>query len=246
MAFLRFGSILKFAKYKTLKSGKFSQNDDYKSSLRDGKQRHYNFGIKMPVFQKQKKKILFIHIPKAGGTSIEFWLKHNDWHMSFFDDGEREFSQNTYTKCSPQHFHASIIESIFNLQSFDFIFAVVRHPTQRIVSEFNWRREHFGIKLSRSEWIQNALNEYAKNNFIHDNHIRPQIEFISEKCHTFKLEDGMNSILSEIRQAVGEDMKLPTNVHAMKSSAPPEDLESTTQDMIKEFYFQDFLRFGYE
>lgn len=54
----------------------------------------------MPLFHKNNKRILFIHIPKAGGTSIEQFFKRNGWEMEFYDGGGKG-TKNEFTRCSP-------------------------------------------------------------------------------------------------------------------------------------------------
>lgn len=95
----------------------------------------------MPVFQRDGKKVLFLHVPKAGGTSIEEFFKKNDWEISFLDRGG-DLSWNKFMKCSPQHMHAEILEKIFKINSFHAIFITVRHPFERIKSEFKWRKKY--------------------------------------------------------------------------------------------------------
>jgi len=87
----------------------------------------------MPVFQKNKSKLLFIHIPKTAGFSIEQTLVREGYEMTYHAKGEahRRFA------CSDQHMHKELFESEFSNIEFDHIFTVVRCPINRLVSEFN-------------------------------------------------------------------------------------------------------------
>lgn len=60
----------------------------------------------MPIYIKDNLEILFIHIPKCAGTSIEKVLRAS---TSF----EYLFSKNKIDRiCTPQHFHADILSNI--------------------------------------------------------------------------------------------------------------------------------------
>src|ERR1700722_5127549 len=127
----------------------------------------------MPVFQKNNVSILFVHIPKAGGTRVENFFRQLGWKVSLFDGGQVKPSLNTVSWCSPQHFHATILKNIFNINRFEYCFAIVRNPIDRIKSEVRWRKAYFNPAIEPEQWIENALLSYGSNPFIHDNHIRP-------------------------------------------------------------------------
>lgn len=206
----------------------------------------------MPVFVKGDKKILFIHIPKAGGSSIEAAFRKSGFFMHFHDHGPKKINSiNPFMKCSPQHFYAEQINNIFNLNSFDEIFTIVRHPEKRFLSEFAMR-----YPLLEKPTIENidvflkkCTDDYHKNPFVYDNHIRPQSEFIVHSTKIFKLEEGMDKIqnyfyekhkielkiekkLSSSKLKIGESSKLPIN--------------NIIKEQVNTFYKKDFELFKYK
>lgn len=202
----------------------------------------------MPVFQKGDKKILFLHTPKCGGTTVEQVLLQNGWSMSFFDDGEGEYPSNTFLRCSPQHFHLQMWRGLARLDAFDFIFTLVRNPVARIVSEFSWRKLHFGIEKPFQIWVIEALQRYKDDPFVHDNHIRPQIEFCGPEVHWYRLENGLSNVFKEI--SVNTDHELIYTGDIMMSSGPSDgadtDFSKELAECIYDFYNDDFSIFGYE
>ena len=108
------------------------------------------------------KKILFIHIPKTGGTTIEdfFSKKMNvklDWRK-FFPDiiyGSCKEEGLEYTHLTMDQIFNKL--NLLNISDLDFIFTVVRNPIKRFISECNWRKitTDRGIKLIKWDTIMN-------------------------------------------------------------------------------------------
>ncbi|MEM7619914.1 MAG: sulfotransferase family 2 domain-containing protein [Pseudomonadota bacterium] len=197
----------------------------------------------MPIFQINNKKCLFIHIPKSGGSSIEKWLSQLS-SSSFFCK-----HMNFHLPCTPQHFHAEIIENLFAEDYFDYIFTVCRNPFERLFSEYRYRLDLNHSKeeeiLSFDIWCLQNLSKYEENHFHFDNHIRPQNEFLAFDCEVFYFEKGMQNVMREISQRL--DIPAPNQVfHEKKGSKIDITLDQKLISQIYEFYKEDFNAFGYD
>ena len=213
----------------------------------------------MPIFRTTNKDILFIHVPKAGGTSVEKFFYANRFTVLFIDNTENKTqhlnSLNNLTKCSPQHMHGDLLKSYFELSKFSSIFMMVRHPVERIVSEYNFRMKIAKIEKKQNieinSWINEAIQAYSSNPYIRDNHIRPQWHFLLDNCKVFKLEDGMNSTWVE---SVEKYCNIKFNIREVRvffsSGLPTKDigmkLSNSTFDLICKFYEKDFEIFKYQ
>ena len=151
----------------------------------------------MPFYTcpRRNLNILFIHIPKCGGGSVEKFLKLNGFlqHLKSIDA-----SFNSVLKCSPQHFHGEILMVLFKEQLLDYSFAIVRHPVARLVSEYKWRICHPLAALGFNEWYRVVREEYKTDNYIYDNHLRPQVEFLIPSLKLFRFEDGLENALMHL------------------------------------------------
>jgi len=204
----------------------------------------------MPIFTKNKKNILFIHIPKCAGSSIEDAFKKNGYSISYLDRSGKT-TLNHLRECSPQHMDSKQLESIFNLSKFDEIFTIVREPIARLKSEIGMRlRERYnGTEQQTDTWIKDTLLKYNANNYIFDNHIKPQSEFIVAGTDVFKFEDGVNNIIKAIDSKYKLGFEFFENVHVFDrkeisgySSSEICISEHSTR-LIEDFYNQDFVRF---
>ena len=149
----------------------------------------------MPVYFSKEKQIsiLYIHIPKCGGGSIESFFRDNQYDQKLFS-----LNPLGLLKCSPQHMHAGLLESILNIERFSYVFTVVRNPVSRLISEYKWRIKHSTAENGFDYWYEITRKKYEKNNFYFDNHIRPMHEFITRRCDVLKLEDGLSNIPGKI------------------------------------------------
>ena len=147
------------------------------------------------IFTKQGIKILFIHIPKTGGTTFTEAMTDLGWEPSFCIRG-KSLNEISHLKTTPQHYHARILKRIFNLNEFDLKLAIIRNPFERTKSEFYWQNRKRKHHPEPEAWFRTTKEGYAKNKYIFDNHIRPQTHFIAPETEIFKLEQ--NGIISAI------------------------------------------------
>lgn len=199
----------------------------------------------MPLYRVNGKLILFVHVPKAGGRSVERALKAVGTE-SFLR--HRPFKQ---LPCSPQHFHAELLDYLFSKDFFDFTFAVVRHPLDRILSEYRMRtavkaREGQAIP-DVSRWIQSMLSRYSGNSYMLDNHLRPQIEFVKGCTKVYKLESDLPAMYGDLTAVTGAQITPPREIVGQSATVGSTlSITKQTLDLVCEFYRGDFEEFGYE
>jgi hypothetical protein len=133
---------------------------------------------------------------------------------------------------------------------------VVRDPVARMVSEYRYQRAGrltgpLGRPIRRlpfPTWLRLMLALAARDPYTHDNHFRPQAEFLPETGVTvFRLEDGLAPVGEWLCQAVGAphpDGAFPHDLGTGKGGPP---VLPSRQDLalILRAHAADYRRFGY-
>ncbi len=203
----------------------------------------------MPAYRINNKNVLFIHVPKAGGTTIETFLAANS-PMSLYGRGKKILRPYHSTWVSGhiplQHFHAGLLEAMFEPGFFDYVFMVVRDPLERLKSEYRYSRKlgRISSRLPFGAWARLELRFARLSPHWRSNHFRPQADFLCFNAEVFKLESGMDFILKNL----SERLRLSVNYdvpHMRRSESIDIPVSATTAARIRKFYASDYDRFDY-
>lgn len=198
---------------------------------------------------------MFVHVPKTGGSYIEYQLARCGYSEYFSIRGMHPQLLD-FAICSPQHYDSSLLSQCFKFLFFDKIFMICRDPYERIKSEYYWQRRLGMVSSGPSDWLANVFDAYAADPYICAYHIRPQVEFIVDGVKIFKLEDdGVNAALRFVlgdffRQYItfGLSSLVRGGAIACKKSRRDSLVEEEfkgCQSLIRDFYADDYERFGY-
>lgn len=214
----------------------------------------------MPYFSSKNINVLFIHIPKTGGSSVDNY---------FAQKINKTLDTSLYYEEKPSKFYGVSLQHQ-TLQTIkgnpDFfkinwnnitLMTIVRNPYTRILSEVFWRRCHLmkhnkNIKMYQNKeevelQIKNYINLYKNDNNVLDNHMRPQYEFLID------LDNNINKNIIILRtEKLTELMKKQgwNDFNFKKNESikfnPTDWLTPDSISLINEVYSKDFEYFGYE
>jgi len=195
-------------------------------------------GGQMPLLRKAGKDLLLIHIPKCGGTSLEKLFSDNV-EMSLFHSGPGELH------CSPQHFHASLLEDLFDYRVPPAV-TIVRNPFGRLVSEYRYQRQNgLSENIAFDQFVENSFGEYWKNSYVYDNHIRTQTQFITAETTIFRFEEAG---VDAARKYIDDYLGIPSGKKITKENVSRKLdflIAPETLRLINSFYQRDFELLGY-
>lgn len=147
----------------------------------------------MPYFPKFN--LLFLHVPKTGGTSVENTLQEIQ-KLEFFDwkESMRRYEQNDmqmqndnvygYEKLDGNEFalqHATFSQiKQWNYLKSDnpYYLIVVRNPYTRMVSEYRWQL-HFGYDQPFAKFVSDTLQQQWYKKSVFHQHLLPQSDFLN-------------------------------------------------------------------
>lgn len=191
----------------------------------------------MPIISAENDLVLFVHIPKTGGTTIEKVFGGNVLHSV-------SIMESSLT-VNAQHLDKFDIDMLGLRKLAPRSFTVVRNPYDRIESEyFHFHRDR-KTRLSFRAFLVYVRFRKNLNPWVFDNHIRPQSDFVFESTKIYYFERGF----SEITKSISAEFGLPVIVALKRFNQAREKwqiLKSTgCVRIINEMYQTDFDRFHY-
>jgi hypothetical protein len=199
----------------------------------------------MPFVQIGTTRLLYLHVPKTGGGTIEAWLKSLA-PLRFHTVGVP-----VALRCTPQHLRMSDFRALFGDGFFDHAVMTVRNPYDRIASEYRMRAVLGGKGFWKafptfSLWLESVLDKARKDPFHLDNHLRPQWDFTGTGVEILRYEDGLPAIIGRIAEIV--DIAPPVeieHVHDTSQTGIEVSWDLADRLRVQEFYARDFELFGY-
>jgi hypothetical protein len=213
------------------------------------------------------RNLLFVHIPRTGGTSIERLLglfnAENLWNIGPHSPFEA-------TGKSPQHFTYRELEAILpqDVISRTYKFAFVRNPWDRFLSEFLWRRRMHALKwfsFSKSLYDHGYLRSFdefaqilkvvqeSRNDLLYglDGHLDTQTSFVVDRSSNVALDfigrfEQFERDVWNVLKAVGiPKLEIP---HENTTNHLKYQLHysSSGRGLVESFYAVDIQRFGYK
>lgn len=139
-------------------------------------------------FPNPTKRFLFVHIPRTGGRFF-----HENLKLNGFEDEARKNRWDSIDGIEYTHFHREYYEKYLDVEGIPHI-AIVRNPIDRFFGASSFLKRMYGEDIQ--ELMEDEMMFFSMlDNFPFPeavNWYRPQVDFISEKTHIWKFEDGLD------------------------------------------------------
>lgn len=202
----------------------------------------------MPYYKE--KNLLFIHIPKTGGTVIEDNIKKHT-PQTLYSNFNNTILDFPYNNQSLQHqFYTTIykFKDKFNINFNNIkIFSVVRNPYDRIISDLFW------FELIEKDFTAEQVYNIIEKNYLYrddlDNHNEPQYKFIvdenSELNKNIKIfyTESLNESNDKLNHFLGFNINIKQKEINKDYS---KYLNKNSISLINTFYKKDFELFNYK
>ncbi len=223
----------------------------------------------MPFLKEDK--ILFLHIPKTGGTSIEKLFQMTElenfcsykWdmeHLQFIEKyGPRSSSHklhNTPICYEPQHYTIDVLKELMIDYDLYFKFTFVRNPYTRILSEYFYSK---GIRIKDSSEFNsvefhNWCTEYLS--VIDSSHKEPQVNFIDSSVNFIGRYENFIEDIELLKSKLIDfskelikckDLEIPyLNQTNLDKKLLIKNIHPETKQIIYSIYKSDFTMFLYD
>ena len=192
------------------------------------------------------RKIIFIHIPKTAGSSIEHLLR---------DEGKYELDFIGVRNGRSTHHYMGIELKMILKELYPkyYKFSFVRNPYDRLISEYFWCRiNNVGHKFNKTfdeflDYVEDVIKNKKFFKPIENDHFIPQYSFLffNNKLivnNIFKYED-----LETVVPLIKKRLKIKTSLQHLNKSVKNEiTLTQEQKDRIYNLYQIDFQTFNYE
>tara|TARA_B100000575_G_scaffold236061_1_gene197929 strand:- start:516 stop:1154 length:639 start_codon:yes stop_codon:yes gene_type:complete len=205
----------------------------------------------MPYYEVPN--ILFIHIPKTGGTVIENEIK-KIYKETLFSPNKKFLNNildKPYNSITPQHQFYTTIYKYKDILNVNFnnikIFSVVRNPYDKIISDLFWLKMIDKNTTSKKVYIIIKYLYINRNDL--GNHNQPQYKFITDEnlnlipnINIFYCEK-LNDTNDELNKFLGFNINIKQeNVNKNYSKF----LNRKSIALINTIYKKDFKLFNYK
>jgi hypothetical protein len=207
----------------------------------------------------RRHKTIFVHIPKAGGTSVE-WLFRKDAGIAWPNRSKLLLGPNPDQTRGPtrlSHLYAREYVELGHISRRDYArfakFALVRHPIDRMLSEYRYRV----VMAGRRNQGPPDFDAFIRQDLHEDRsdiarHLVPQVRYLTDAqgvpivldaFHLERFEEDARPFLERILTAPFEmPHRNPTDL----SIGPRrEDLTQTQTRFLRDRYAEDFELLGY-
>lgn len=193
----------------------------------------------MPVYQHKEldSRFLFVHIPRTAGRFFQTNLEENNFKLEHNANGSVDGIEVL-------HFHRELYEKYLNVSDIPHI-SIIRNPVDRFFGASIFLKRMYGNDIQElmeeETYFFSMLNNFPLTESV--NWYRPQVDFISDKTHLWKYENGFGVDFAEW---VSNILNVPFQVYDVpyKKLASDESnkLQKTDKliDNIRKLYRKDF------
>ncbi len=220
--------------------------------------------------------IIFVHIPKTGGTSVINALLREihgeDFECTVVSYLPDELQKQYLFHGARKHWTSQQIKSHVGGDLWDasYKFATVRNPWDRVVSEYHWIKQifsnlnhpyHEGKKLNNinirkqkigsfDQFVETLSSVYQRKKHFFYNHNRPQTDYLIDEHGNWLVDDVFNiEDMHMVAEQVRKNTGLNINIGKENKTEHKQYQSYYTEDLyniVANIYREDIKQFGFK
>ena len=208
----------------------------------------------MPTFKHSSgKRIFFAHIPRTAGRFVEanlLYIKKND--ILWDEEENKKWNTGLGVMTSVHglelaHFHREYYEKYLNVDGIPH-FSIVRNPIDRFISGSVYLKRAYGNDIQELMEDENYFYSMLENFPLSEsvNWYRPMGDFMTEKTHIWKFEDGFGeTFVSWLSGIIELDLEFRDEIEYPTHTDEHNKLEKTPKliDNLRQLYWKDIEQF---
>ena len=194
------------------------------------------------------KKMIFVHIPKNAGESMEICL-------GGYGDKKKLWGADNGVVL--QHLKACELQEKIRNQVFNnyFKFTFVRNPFSKCLSEYFWEKSYLNESLSFNDWVKlklgDLINQSENNIIMRQKHNLEQYKFIYDTLDNCLVDfigrfENLQEDFNIVCDKIGTPRKDLPHENNSKHKHYTEYYDDETREIVAEKYAKDIEYFSYK
>lgn len=194
------------------------------------------------------KKMIFVHIPKNAGESMEICL-------GGYEDKKKLWGVDNGIVL--QHLKACELQEKIGTQVFNnyFKFTFVRNPFSKCLSEYFWEKSYLNESLSFNDWVKlklgDLINQSENNIIMRQKHNLEQYKFIYDTLDNCLVDfigrfENLQEDFNIVCDKIGTPRKDLPHVNKSNHKHYTEYYDDETREIVAKKYARDIEYFGYK
>ena len=212
----------------------------------------------------RSRGIVFVHIPKTGGTTIErlLWTRDDHTHENLYGSTRNQrllrppwkLPANKYQLAALQHLTAAQVMAEIGEPHFRacFSFSIVRNPFDRLVSQFEYTRQERAelrryLGITRESSFKTYLRRLKRRKHPQ---WQPQVEFLFDDDRAqlvdriFRMEE-MDAVVAELRSRYALTLDHTPHLNKTERKSFVEYYDDEARALVEELYRDDLRLLDY-
>lgn len=198
----------------------------------------------------KKRKLIFIHIPKTGGTSVDFFFKGSMQNHSCLKDYENYLS----TEVMEQYFKFTTVRNPFDLLVSSYNMVVKRIQQKHLHTLKQFGHSVFSFEEYLKDKIQNYIvgtEPFISTNFSHSMFNQNQIDWIKNSQGRINIDyimkfENLQQDFDIVCDKIGAPRNKLKHINKINHKHYSEYYDDKTRKIVAERYAKDIEHFGYK